>query len=86
MVENINMAYYRKEDWNRFISSADDKENLHATWEEWHASYMKAKMHLTLKGLIIQDFVVDIDELNAYCKRKGIKNDGKARSQFVSNR
>ena len=80
------MAYYRKEDWSRFVSSVDDKENLHATWEEWHESYMKAKRHLTLEGFIIHDFVVELDELKDYCKRRAIKNDGKARSQFVSNR
>jgi len=29
------------------------------------------------------DIEIDLDELVNYCKIRGIKNDGKARSQFV---
>ncbi len=29
------------------------------------------------------EIVVDLDELTAYCKLRGIKNDGRARSLFV---
>jgi hypothetical protein len=57
---------------------------MHDTWEEWHQAYLILKTKLLMDGMEVNDFKVNIDELTAYCKKKGIKNDGKARSQFVS--
>ncbi|MGV8136824.1 MAG: hypothetical protein AB2L20_16565 [Mangrovibacterium sp.] len=79
----IKLAYYRKKDWKRFIDSIDDKESIHDTWKEWHKSYLKAKKDLIKEGFAVQDIEVDIDELTEYCRLRRIKNDGKARSQFV---
>ena len=45
----------------------------------------KQKKDLISQGFVVNDFVVNIDELISYCKINGIKNDGKARSQFVQN-
>ena len=84
MIPSINMAYYRKKDWKRFLDSIDDRESMHDDWKDWHKAYMKAKRELIAQGFKVNDFVVDIDELQSYCAMKGIKNDGKARSQFVS--
>ena len=79
----IKLAYYRKKDWKRFIDSIDDKESMHNTWEEWHQSYLKTKNDLIKEGFAVQDIEVDIEELTEYCKLRRIKNDGKARSQFI---
>ena len=83
---NINIAYYNKKDWKRFVDSIDDRDSMHATWKEWHKAFLKTKKRLILEGFTVIDFVVDIDELINYCKMRGVKNDGKARSQFVSNK
>ncbi len=86
IMTGVNLAYYKKRDWKRFIDSIDDRESMHATWEDWHKAYLKTKIKLTSQGFVVKDFVVDINELINYCKIRGIKNDGKARSQFVTNR
>jgi len=80
----VGLAYYKKKDWNRFIETIDDRESMHDSWKEWHKSYIKTKKTLISQGFIVNDVVVDIDELQAYCKMRGIKNDGEARSQFAS--
>lgn len=82
----IKLAYYRKEDWKRFTKIIDDKESLHDTWNEWHKAFLKTKNDLISHGFEVVDIVVDLDELTAYCKLQGIKNDGKARSQFVQSK
>ena len=56
---------------------------MHDTWKEWHTAYMETKIGLALQGFKVNDWIVDIGGLQAYCKSKGIKNDGAARSQFV---
>ncbi len=80
----IILAYYKKKDWNRFLKSIDDRESMHSTWKDWHKAYQKTKNDLSLQGFIVKGFEVDIDKLTDYCKTRGIKNDGKARSEFVS--
>lgn len=82
----IKLAYYRKEDWKRFTKIIDDKESLHDTWNEWHNAFLKTKNDLISHGFEVVDIVVDLGELTAYCKLQGIKNDGKARSQFVQSK
>lgn len=59
---------------------------MHDTWKEWHKAYLKTKKELISQEFVVNNFVVDIDELINYCKMRGIMNDGKARSQFVTNR
>lgn len=82
----INLAYYKETDWERFLESIDDRDSMHANWTDWHKAYLKLKNGLISQGFIVNDFVVDIDELRHYCLLRGIKNDGKARSQYVSNK
>ena len=82
----IKLAYYRKKDWKRFLDLIDDRESMHDTWKEWHKSHLKAKNDLIKEGFEVFDIQVDIDELIKFCKIRGIKNDGKARSQFVTNK
>lgn len=79
----IKLAYYRKKDWRRFLKIIDDRENMHDTWVEWHKDFLKVKNELAAKGLEVIVVEIDLDELTNYCKQRGIKNDGKARSQFV---
>ena len=56
---------------------------MHDTWNEWHKAFLKAKKELISQGFEVEDVEIDLDELINYCKMRGIKNDGNARSQFV---
>ena len=80
----VNLAYYRKKDWKKLLSIIDDRDSMHDTWEEWNKSYLEAKRSLTSKGMIVNDYVVDLNKLKEYCTSRGLKINGKARSQFVS--
>ncbi len=82
----INLAYYHKRDWKRFLESIDDRDSMHTSWRDWHKAYQKLKKHLTSQGYTVKDFVVNIDELIIYCDIRGIKNNGKARSMFVQEK
>ena len=82
----IKLAYYRKKDWKRFIKIIDDRESMHDTWKEWHKAFLKTKKDLILQGFEVTDIEIDLNELINYCKMRGIKNDGKARSQFVQTK
>lgn len=79
----VKLAYYRKKDWKRFVKIIDDRESMHDTWHDWHKDFEKTKHELINQGFDVIDIVVDLNELIKYCNLKGIKNDGKARSQFI---
>ncbi len=79
----FKLAYYRQQDWDRFVRIADNRQDLHKTWHAWHDDFLKTKLRLMNEGFTVLDVVVDLDELIRYCQMRGIKNDGKARSQFV---
>ncbi|MCK5169386.1 MAG: hypothetical protein KAQ75_05865 [Bacteroidales bacterium] len=82
----IKLAYYKKKDWKRFVDLIDDRESMHDAWNDWHKAFLKTKKDLILQGFDVVDIEVDLDKLINYCKIRGIKNDGKARSQFVQNK
>ena len=83
-MREVNLAYYKKTDWKRLLESVDDRDSMHDTWKEWHKAYQKAKIQLIASGFIVKEIVVDIDDLIHFCKTKGIKNNGEARSKFVT--
>jgi len=79
----INLAYYNKKDWSRFVEVIDDRHVMHERWEEWFEEFKRTKKLLEAEGFVVHVITVDIDELIRYCFQKGIKIDGKARSKFV---
>ena len=80
----VNLASYRKEDWNKLVNSADDRETMHDTWDEWRKAFIETKTRLESQGLTVNEVIIDIDELLQFCRRNGLKNIGKTRSQYVS--
>ena len=86
MLKPVNLAFYNKKDWKNFLNLIDDRDSMHATWKEWNKAYLKTKETLLSQGFLVREIVVDLDELQNYCLMRGIKIDGKARSQFVSTK
>lgn len=81
----INLACYRQKDWNKFLSIIDDRESMFNTWKEWHKSYLRTKNELSVLGFKVNNVEVDLGKLDKYCRENSLKNNGKTKSQFVSN-
>jgi hypothetical protein len=84
MIPEIKLAYYREKDWDKLMKSIADRESMHDTWEEWSMEYDKTKTLLKKQGFVVHDITIDIDNLNQYCIEKKLINNGKTRSQYVS--
>jgi hypothetical protein len=80
----INLAYYHKKDWPRFLEIIDDRASQHENWEDWYKDFKKWKKNLIREGYTVNEYPVNLDELIVYCNSLGIKIDGKARSSFAS--
>ena len=82
----VKLAYYKNTDWDRFIKIIDDRENMHDNWNDWHNAFLKTKNDLISKGFEVNVIEIDLNELAFYCRFREIRNDGKARSQFVQSK
>jgi hypothetical protein len=84
MLPEIKLAFYRKEDWEKFLESVDDKDSMHDTWEEWYKDFNKAKNRFKREGFKVHEVTIDIDALNRHCRERNLKNNGKTRSEYVT--
>ncbi|MBL7131238.1 MAG: hypothetical protein ISS45_07555 [Candidatus Omnitrophica bacterium] len=80
----VGIGYYRRQDWERFLASADDREKLEDTYDEWLVSFRNAVKNMRTAGTEPKKVLFTIDELLDYCKKKRLKNNAKARSEFFS--
>jgi len=80
----IGIGFYRRQDWEKFLASADDRENLESTYDEWLVVFRKAVNDVRAAGIEPKKVVFTLDELLGYCKEKGLKNNAGARSEFFS--
>lgn len=86
MIKAVNVAYYEKQDWDYFLSTVEDRESMHDSWDDWFKAYSKLKSQLITEGFLVKEVSININELIDYCIDRKIKNDGKARSQFVQTK
>jgi hypothetical protein len=84
MIPEINLAYYRRRDWDKLMNSIADRESMHDTWEEWNREFDKTKTLLQKQGFVVHDITIDINNLNRYCLERRLINNGQTRSQYVS--
>jgi hypothetical protein len=85
LIMKVNLAYYRKQDWKKFLSIIVDSDSMFDTWEEWHESFLKTKKELSGMGFEVNEVEVNLLKLDKYCRKNGFKNNGESRSRFVSN-
>jgi hypothetical protein len=83
---NLGVAWYRREQWNRLLEVADDRDNLEDTYEEWEANAEKGLLTLNRPGFEPQRIDIDIEELIRWCKLKNRPVDGAARSIFTAEK
>jgi hypothetical protein len=77
------IATYKPEQWAALLASAADRDRLEGTWEAWNSSLQKLMAELTAKKMECIFVELDVDEINKFCKREGIPNDGQARAQLA---
>jgi len=80
---HLGLAIYRKDQWEAFLASADDLDLLETTWEEWNEVIIKTKKEMAVLGITLIDVIIDIEELNRYCREQNLPNNGDTRSYYV---
>ena len=89
MVEkNIKMgiAWYKPDQWERLREIFIDRKDIEFTYTEWLANAQRAFQQILFSGQSVQKMEVDVEELLAWCKSKGLEVNGKSRSAFVAEK
>ena len=79
------IAVYLPEQWPQLLATAEDADQLEATWEDWHKILQETKYNLAQQGIICIDVAVDIDALLKYCRENNLPNVGGSRAQFAAH-
>jgi hypothetical protein len=80
----FSVGYYQREQWPILLGSADDRNALEETYDEWILSFKKGLKNMRAAGIEPLRVDVDINELLAWCKTKGYKNTGVYRAEFIA--
>jgi hypothetical protein len=71
---------------NRLLMVTSERPARHDTHTEWLASAMEALDRFKALGMLVVKVQVDVNELADWCCKHGYAVDGKACSQFVSDK
>src|SRR5215213_803981 len=82
----LGVAWYRADQWQRFLALASDRDALHDSYAEWEASAIEKLGELRRLGIAARAVPIDIDELAHWCRERKLAVDGAARAQFVAEK
>ncbi len=82
----IGIAWYRKDQWDLLRILSADGADIEQTYEEWEAVAITRTEEMELAGAVVSRVDMDIREVAAWCRRKGVPLDGDARARYCADR
>lgn len=82
----MGVAWNRPEPWARLLDISVDRDQLEATHAEWRKHADKQLKRLRREGLDVRRVDVDVEELVAFCEKKGMDVNSEARAAFASDK
>jgi hypothetical protein len=79
----IGLAWYTPEQWRRMRDTAEDADDLDATYEEWLANAERTEKEIAAAGGHIERVMVDVDELLAWLDETGRRATSASRSVYA---
>ncbi|MHC4179743.1 MAG: hypothetical protein ACYSWU_19720 [Planctomycetota bacterium] len=64
----IGMAWFRREEWSRFLEVSADRDQLEETYDEWLQSAPQALLDFAAEGQRLEKVDVGVDELLKWCR------------------
>jgi hypothetical protein len=82
----VGVAWYREADWPRIKELFPDADKLHDTYAEWLKFAEDSVWRLRRSGVIVEPFVIDIDDFLGWCLVHSHPRDAKDRTAYVVER
>jgi hypothetical protein len=80
----MGVAIYLPHQWDRLLATAEDRDKLEGTWEEWRAVLEESERNMRAIGIEPIEVVLDMDEFEKYCAERGLRNVGGSRAEYVA--
>ena len=81
----FGVGFYRKEQWPLLLETAEDRNELEDTYEEWELNLKKSVKNMHALGMKPLRVEIDINELLQWCKSRNLKNAGENRAEFITD-
>jgi len=78
------VATYTRQQWNRLMEVADDRDELESSWEEWKAGHEETIALLRRQEFEPIEIAVDVDALQEFCRKRGLRNDSGGRAEYAA--
>lgn len=79
----VGVAWYREADWSRIKELFPDADQLHDSYAEWLKSAEESVKRLARTGMIVEPYIIDIDDFLGWCLIHDRPRDAKARTEYV---
>lgn len=80
----LGFAWFRPDQWTRLREISADRDELEATFAAWESRAAEMLRSLQAQGMNIEKVIVDVEEILAWCKDRGLPFDASARSGYVA--
>lgn len=81
----VGVCWYRQDQYDRFLASAKDREDLEDTWDEWQITAERVIRQYRARGLDVRKVEIDLDDLLAYCMVEEEPNTAATRAAYVAH-
>ena len=82
----FGVGWYRPEQWALLLSESVDRDKLEPTHAEWLSSAESSLKIIRAEGHNPVKVDIDVEELIAWSKAKGMTLDGNARALFIADK
>ena len=80
----MGVAIYLPHQWDRLLATAEDRDKLEGTWEEWHSVLEESERNMRTIGIEPVEVLLDMDAFEKYCAERGLRNVGGSRAEYVA--
>ncbi|MFC1971365.1 hypothetical protein ACFLV0_05525 [Chloroflexota bacterium] len=80
----IAVATYARDQWEKLLEVADDRDGLESSWEEWQAGKQEAIADIRRQVLEPIEILIDVEALQEFCRKRGLKNNSEARAEYAA--
>jgi len=81
---NLAVAWYKPEQWEMLCEISEDSDQLEETYGEWLAHAEKTLKNIIAQGVFPEKILLDVEELQAWCKERGLPINGESRSHYAA--
>lgn len=82
-INNIAMAWFRREDWNDLLAIFDDPQVMPATYDKWLEKAEAGFRFHKSRGAIVKKIYINPQTFPDWCRRRGLRVDADARTTFA---